>query len=515
MKRHNSSPILLVACLLAAFSVFPPSAAHAGAPGALLSEPPVVATAEQRIELAADLDAIFGDPAFASSFFGVVVQSLDSGDVWYTRDADKLLMPASNQKIPTTAVALRVLGPDFTYTTSVHAGGDIVDGVLQGNLLVWGNGDPTLYTRFFSDPREVFRGWAELLKEQGINRIEGDIVGDASAWDDTRVGYGWPVDNLTWWYGAEVGPLLINENYVDLMIHPPAEPALEARIVPNLPSSYYTIVNRLAVEMDGRNDVEITRDLGTNTIVVSGRVVAGTDAFELSPAITNPTLFYTTVLKEVLVEAGIEVTGQAREMLTLPRGATPTRQLPELIVHNSPTYDKIATVLMKRSQNLYAEAAVRTVAWKETGFGSFRAGRTIVNRELATMGIEPGTYAFMDGSGLTRYNLISARQIANILVAMKHNEDLAELWLEVMPVMGVDGTLSRRLRDTPAQGNVRAKTGTISNVRALSGYLTTESGEELVFSIIANNQLQGSGAVDRVVDQALLRLVEFSPVAED
>ncbi len=158
----------------------------------------------------------FNDPRFQDAHWGVLIKSLETGKIWYEQNSDKLFMPASNEKIITGASALCKLGPDFNFDTYLTYNGNINDSVLNGDIVVFGNGDPTLYSKFYSDPCEVFNQWADTLISKGIKVITGDIIGDDNAFDNDPLGYGWSFDGLDVWYSAEVGALQLNENYVDL-----------------------------------------------------------------------------------------------------------------------------------------------------------------------------------------------------------------------------------------------------------------------------------------------------------
>jgi len=336
-----STAILVLISACAGRSIFMPAGAEgkSAASAAVSSEaPPLVAAVEDPVQaLAVQIGQRFDDPRFANAFWGALIQSLDTGKVWYERNAARLFMPASNEKIPTAASALIELGPDFTFETTLRRQGEIANGTLVGDLVVISNGDPTLYTRFLKDPREVFRGWAAQLRSQGITRITGNVIGDDNAWDDERYGDGWSFDGFDTWYSAEIGPLQLNENNVDFMVHPPETTTGTVEIVPNLPSKYYTVENRIRVKEGGRSRVRFQRAYGSNTIVFSGEVAAGSAAAEYSPTITNPTLFYATVLREVLEEEGIRVEGQAADCDDLAGWNSQTaRALPVLASRQSP-----------------------------------------------------------------------------------------------------------------------------------------------------------------------------------
>lgn len=475
-------------------------------PAAPVAEP---APAGPHAELVAEIAKRFDDPAFANAFWGVHIESLATGEIWYERNADKLFMPASNEKIPTTAAALLTLGPDFRFTTKLCTDGEVKDGVLHGNLIVFGDGDPTMYTRFQKDSRDAFFAWADALKARGVTRVTGDVIGDDNAFDDQQYGRGWPVDGLDAWYSAEVGALQFNENYIDLTIQPPATADGKVTVTPNVPTSYVTIIDRTRVVADGRTSINVSRDYGTNEIVLTGTVRAGDSSVEESPAIWNATGFYVTVLKETLESRGIAVEGRAVDCDDLPEWNRKAEDFTLLETRLSPPLKEIAAGLMKRSQNMYAETMPRAMSLRAQGTGSFSGGRREVMKALEPFGINGDGLVYADGSGLSRYNLIAPRQLAAILKGMK-STDVWQVWLDSMPIAGVDGTLRNRMKGTPAEGNVRAKTGTISNVRGLSGYVTTKAGEEIVFSFLVNSHVVSDRETERITDGVLALIADHA-----
>ncbi len=452
----------------------------------------------------------FNDSLFNHAHWGVLIKSLKTGETWYEQNSEKMFMPASNEKILTSSAALIELGSDFRFKTFLTYDGEIKDSVLNGDIIVFGNGDPTLYNRFFKTPIDVFLKWSEDIKSMGIKKITGNIIGDDNAFDDQHTGYGWSFDGLDAWYSAEVGALQLNENYVDLQIIPPSGVYDSLLVIPNLLSSYYKIETDVQISDTGRTRIRIERPFGANNIFVRGYVKAGDKPFEETPSLTNPTLFYVTVLKEVFEKNGIEISGEPVDCDDLFLWNHKPDDFNQIAVHQSPPLNEILSGLMKRSQNMYAETMVRVLGWKEYGLGSFRNGKKVVERVLENyFNIKPDTYAFMDGSGLSRYNYVSPEEIVKIMEGMRHNK-YWQVWYDALPIAGVDGTLRNRMKGTLAEGNVRAKTGTISNVRGLSGYVTTADGEELVFSFLVNGHLLSSKDTEDITDSVLEMISSFT-----
>lgn len=466
---------------------------------ACTSSDQVIRTYSQKESLVQKVDSIFNSSAFDNAFWGVQIKELGSGALLFSRNSNKMFMPASNQKIVTTSAALMKLKPDFRFTTELIANGQIVDSVLKGDLVIRADGDPTFYTRFYSSPLEIFEKWCDSLKLQGISKIEGNIIGDDNFFDDENIGDGWPLDGLDAWYSAEIGPLQLNENYIDLKIIPAKDTLSTPEILPNIKTDYIRIINNIKPVMGKTRRVNYTRPYKTNVITLSGELGLDADTLNLSPSIENPTAFYVSVLKEVLNKNHISVSGKAIDIDDIQ-----TSEIREnkILTHKSPPLKEIIKHLLKPSQNLYAETMVRILGKEFAQMGSFRNGRKIISEELKKMGVEPGTYAFRDGSGLTRYNYIAPEQINRILTSMYFSE-YKNIWMDALPVAGIDGTLRNRMKSGFAHGNVRAKTGTISNVRGLSGYFTSRSGKDYVFSFLVNGHLEESSATDKVTDAVL------------
>lgn len=454
------------------------------------------------------IDSIFKDSTFAHAHWGVLIKSLKTGETWYERDANRMYIPASNTKLPSGASTLLKLGPDFTYNTKVCINGTVEDSVLTGDLVVIGNGDPTLYTKFHEDSRNVFFSLADTLKKHGIKKIDGRIIGDDNLFDDNRLGFGWSYTDLDVWYSAEVNALQFNENYVDILITPPAKKDGKIKIEPMLESSYYKIINEIEVRDTGYHSIEIERPMYSNDIKLKGYVCAGSSEFFITPAIYNATMFYVTALKESLTLKGIEVTGAPTDCDDIDNWQQISDSINIITSFKSPPMKEMLAGMLKRSQNMYAETFVRTLGMVFNEKGTFLNGKKVVEQVLDSIGIKPKTYAYRDGSGLSRYNFFSPAQFVKIQTAM-YNSKYKDVWYNSQTIAGVDGTLERRMKGTKAEGNVHGKTGTLMNVRALSGYVTTADGEDVVFSFLVNGHLLSSKDTEKLTDETLRLIAEF------
>ncbi len=439
--------------------------------------------------------------------WAVYVQSLDSGAVLYERNASKLMMPASNMKVVTLSAAAERLGWDYRYRTTLAATGAIEEGVLRGDLVVVGTGDPTINDRGGANPTAVFESWADRLRAAGIRRIDGRVVADARAFDAERLGMGWSWDDLGYDYAAEVSALQYNEDVAEIVVRPAPLAGGPAGVEVRPAESGLLVDNRVTTVTAGTVDLDLRRLPGSNLLRVSGTIPVGSPEIARKATVDDPSLYFVRVLRATLIGRGIPVSGDAVGLDPAdPAGAAARRVLFE---HQSAPLSQLAVVLMRVSQNLYAETLVKTLG-KGTG-GSAEAGLKVVREVLAGWGIPPEAYVLTDGSGLSRYNYVCAEMLAQILRQMYRDPRHRGAFQATLPVGGqVGGTIARRFRGTRAEGNVRAKTGTLANVRALSGYVTTLDGEPLLFSILANHFTQPYATIDAATDLAVERLANVS-----
>ena len=461
--------------------------------------------------LAQDLDALFGAPALRQAIWSIRIQSLDTGELIYALNPDTLVVPASNMKIVTLSTTAERLGWDHQFETRLETAAPLVGGTLRGDVFVVGSGDPSINTRE-GDRDAVFASWADTLRQAGITRIEGRLVGDDNAFDDVPFGGGWEWDDIAYGYGAPIGALQFNEDLVQLTVRPGDQVGAPAVASANPPENGLEIVSRVVTTAPGTEpDLEFSRLPGSTRLEVRGTVPLGRAEIAREVSVDNPTLFFVRSLRAALVARGIAVTGDASDIDdVLPTGApadaTPRRVLAR---HLSPPLSVTGRTLMKVSQNLYAETFLRALS-AVPGPASVAASRKIEEEVLTSWGIAPGNYALADGSGLSRHNLVTASTIVRILQVMAQTPRHAQAFEGTLPIAGVDGTIAGRMKATRAGNNVKAKTGTLTSVRALSGYLSTLDGERVVFSIIANHFTVPTRVVDTAVDAALERLANLS-----
>jgi serine-type D-Ala-D-Ala carboxypeptidase/endopeptidase (penicillin-binding protein 4) len=466
-------------------------------------------------QLGADLDAIFNAPLTRHAHWGVLVRSLDAGEPLYERHAGMLAMPASNMKIVTVAAAAEALGWDARFTTTLETAAPVTGGRLAGDLLVRGGGDPTLNARG-DRGLAVFREWARALKVQGILAIDGRIVGDDRLFDAEFLGTGWAWDDLHNGYAAPVGALQFNESTVDLAIGPGRAPG--APLLVSLGAgSGLTLLNRATTAPAGTPDaLAVRRHLDRPVLEIGGSMPLPADGMvDRAPqvrriAVTHPTRYFVHALRETLVAEGIAVGGDAVAIRDLVAPPPPDAGWRVLARTESPPLREIAAIVLTVSQNLYAESLLKSVGAATAGLGTTAAGREAVRSILAGWRLDGTALIMADGSGLSRYNYASPALIVGILERMYEEPRHREPFMAAMPVAGRDGTVGDRMRRSHAEGNATAKTGSLSNVRALSGYVRTRDGEMLVFSIVANSFAIPPATVNWIADLAVEVLANFS-----
>ena len=462
-------------------------------------------------QLERDIARLVGAPALQRSIWGVLVRSLTRNDTLYSLNAHKLLMPASNMKIVTLAAAAERLGWDFSYETRLIAAGAIEDGVLNGDLLVVGTGDPSV-DDWDGQATRLFGDWAEQLKACGVRVIAGRVVGDDNWFEDQFLGSGWAWDDLDKGFATSVGALQFNENTAQVTIEPGVASAEPARVASASHGSGLVIRNLVRTGEAGSVAlVETRRAVGTAVLELRGSIPLGAAPIVRNVSAYNPTLYFVTTLRDRLIGAGIDVRGEAMDIDDLAE--PPPRESGTLLVsHRSPPLSDLAQTMMKLSQNLFAESLMNAVGASDSTSvdGGTNDGLGTVRTILQAWNIPASSVVVADGSGLSRYNLATPDALVTILTHVYHDDRLRDPFEAALPIAGQDGTLAQRMKGTVAQGNARAKTGAFSNARAVSGYVRTADGEPLVFSIIANNFGSTGDVVEETTDALVVRLAEFS-----
>ena len=455
--------------------------------------------------LARDLDAILAQPALQHGYWGVVVKSLARDETLFAVNARKLMLPASSMKVVTLAAAAEKLGWEFRYETTLHTAGPVEAGTLQGDLVIVGTGDPSLGAADGMADR-LFAEWAEVLKQRGIRTIAGRVIGDDNRFEDEALGFGWSWDDLPDDYAAGVGALQFNENAVRITVAPGPAAGDTAAVSVTPGGSGLNLAGNVVTGASGGAASITTRRLpGSTTLELRGTIPLGANPSTLAVAVDNPTMFFAAALRTALIANGIDVRGEAADIDDV-RPAPRITGAP-LVTYRSPPLSALAERLMKVSQNQYAETFLKTVSEGEVR--SAAAGRTAALAILHAWGVQPSELIMRDGSGLTRYDFVSPEALVTVLGHVYRDAKLRGPFEASLPIAGRDGTLANRMKGTPAEGNVRAKSGSMTGVRSLSGYVRTAGGEDLVFAIVANNFETPPDVVNAATDAIVVRLATF------
>lgn len=495
-----------------------------------------------RKPLAQQISAILSQPELARAHWGIEVTDLASGKVIYELNQNQLFLPASNAKLFTTAAVLAVAGPEYRFHTTIETNGKIDEnGRLQGDLVIVGRGDPNisgrvmpyqLKTERIAPHTQVLEELATQLVQKGIKAVDGDVIGDDTYYSPERYGESWGQDDLQWIDGAPVSALSFNDNVIFLDIQPGQNPGDKALITQETNVGYYELDNRIVTSAAGIvRKVGIHRDPGSNNVFLWGSIPIGDKGMKEALAIDDPAQYTAQLFRQILQEHGITVSGKAQarhgdmaqffdQPLPPPQPAsafvqpTPADPAPTVLAeHISLPLIEDVRVTNKTSQNLHAEMNLRLVGKLDGMPPSFEGGAAAVRQFLLQAGLTADEFTFLDGSGLSRRDLVTPAAVVQLLLYASR-QPWGAAYKESLPVSGVDGSLAERFLNTPAGGLIHAKTGSLSHVNALSGYGETRTGSQFVFSILCNNHDLPPGRVLSAIDSIVQLLVKQGPAGK-
>jgi len=511
-------------------------------------------TPAKPLNLAEQITAILSQPELARAHWGIDVTDLDTGKLIYAVNPAQLFIPASNNKLLTTATALSLAGPAYRFRTTVEAEGKVdSDGRLQGDLVIVGRGDPNisgrvmplaLKTERVPPHTQVLEEMADQVAHSGLKIVDGDVIGDDTFYSAERYAEGWAQDDVQWIDGAPVSALSFNDNVIFVNIAPGEHPGDKAVLTTEPPTTYYEIENRITTSATGIvRKIGAYRDLGSKKVVFWGSLPLGDSGVKEALAIDDPAELTAQLFRTMLERRGIVINGKTRAQhgeiaqffdqppsskpngqccammqpspspTPTPQAAPqPTLQAPPVVLaeHFSLPFIEDVRVINKTSQNLHAELALRLAGKLALNDGSFEGGNAAVKRFLLQAGLPEEDFILLDGSGLSRRDLISPEAIVQLLTYARR-QPWGTVFEESLPIANIDGTLSDRFANSPAAGLVHAKTGTLSHVSALSGYGQTLDGRHFAFSIFCNNyNLPSSRVVTTAMDAIVRALVSDS-----
>jgi D-alanyl-D-alanine carboxypeptidase/D-alanyl-D-alanine-endopeptidase (penicillin-binding protein 4) len=487
-------------------------------------------------KLAHDIEDILAGPESERGFWGVDAVSLDTGHPLVALNEDKLFTPASNAKLFITAAVFGLIGPDYRFKTTVESMGTLDKyGRLDSDLILVGRGDPNLsgrtlpynmHTERKAPPIQVLQALADQLVQHGLKYVDGDVIADDSYFVWERYGEGWSQDDLAREWGAPVSALTINDNVIFVNIMPADRPGERAFLNVTPFPEYYKIDNRVITTPSGSGPrtVSINREPGANLLTFWGNIPQDDSGFSEALAIDDPADFASRLFRQLLEQRGVTIYGKARthhtELASMQTfsvtsmasgGGTdsrPPNPSPMILAsYQSQPIAQDLRVINKVSQNLHAELMLRLLGKEKGNSGSIQGGIEVLRGFLVNAGIKPDQFVFLDGSGLSREDLVTPEATV-LLLQYSHKQPWGQAFEDTLPVAATDGSLADRFRNTPAAGMVRAKTGSLSHVYSLSGYATTHSGEHIAFSIMTNNNNMPTKEALDTIDEIVLRLIE-------
>jgi D-alanyl-D-alanine carboxypeptidase/D-alanyl-D-alanine-endopeptidase (penicillin-binding protein 4) len=478
------------------------------------------ASLQERIQKAID-----SSHAARTASWGIQIVDLHTGKTLYELNPDRYFIPASNAKLFSTALALARLGPDFTFHTRVFAAAPPdATGRILGPLRLQGGGDPNLSARTIpyrtgpgtGNPLAAIDDLADQLVLSGVKRVDGGVIGDDTWYVWQPYATGWAIEDPQSDDGAPISALTLADNVLTVSIHPGASVGDPAALAFSPPSEFYRIENRVRTVAAGASrHIQFDRIPGSLDAAVWGTIPLRDRGTELLIGIEEPALFAAQALRTALEKRGVMVLGAATAEHLYPSDVADLTHAPEspsptgvvLARHVSDPLLEDLRITDKVSENLHAELALRAVGRERRNIGSFEAGMAEMKTFLAEAGIEPTAYTLLDGSGLSRVDLVTPAAVIKLLRHM-YNSPQRENWISLLPIAAQDGTLANRFAGTAAAGRLHAKTGTLSHVGALSGYIQRANGTWVVFSILVNNYGSGGSsdvraAIDRICNLIL------------
>ena len=526
MTHHHCFAKTITAAVLAALFAATPALAQKRSRRAPSPQPQ---PRSSLVRFRARVEGALDDAHAQKAYWGILIADVHTGQTLFELNPERAFIPASNAKLFTTALAMAALGSDYHFRTTVESEGALdQDGRLHGDLSLVGRGDPDLSNRQFPYEGKVERdGPADKVLEEladavvakGVKEIDGDIVGDDSYFPYDPYPAGWTVGDLYFSFGAPVSAIAVNDNMLAIEVRPGEHEGAPALLTIDPWAGHETFGHETTTGPVGsKPQFEVVRQPGPYPILLRGSIPLGAEPAKLALAMQDPAEYAAHVLKRLLEERGVRVTGQARARHTsLPPNAvsiappgdpvpTPTDSL-VFAEHVSPSLLELVRLLNKISHNLYAELLLRAVAREKTGVGSTEAGLKVEQQFLKSIGIADGEVLLADGSGLSGNSLVTPRATVALLRWVAQ-QPWGDAYVLTLPVAGQDGTLETRMKGTAAAGHIRGKTGALEHVRAISGFATTLGGERLVFAMFGNNNPQSGHDASAALDAIMVAMVE-------
>jgi len=455
-----------------------------------------------------EITRIMADPQLKHARLGLYVQNVKSNKVLLNHNGTKSFTPASVMKVISTATALNVLGKNYKFITRLEYDGIIQNGVLKGNLYIRGGGDPTLGAEGLGI---LMKTWTDAIKKLNIKRIDGKIVGDARIFEHQMTPPNWSWVDLGNYYGAGASGLSIHENMYRVYFKSGAKIGSATTVVrhePKITNLWFTNEVTAGTKNSGDQSYIYGSPYSFHRYV-RGTIPVGQKAFAVKGSMPDPALFCADFLRRKLQTAGVFVNGEATTVRHLKhQNKMSWKKRTVFHTHYSATLQEIVKKTNLKSMNLYAEHLFKMISQKLKGKGSTKVSASLIESHWRAKGINTGGLVVDDGSGLSRTDLVTPQQLTQILDKMQDSKNFDALFYS-LPVAGKSGTMARRCRGTIAQGNLRAKTGSLTGVRSFSGYVTNPQGQRLAFTLMVNNYTGAGYNVSAKLEKLLVLVAKL------
>jgi len=466
-----------------------------------------------KVELQEDIIALIESKELKEANIGVFIKSLKNGETLIKYNENKNFVPASSLKIVTSLAALELLGEDFRFQTKLYLDGEInQNGEFYGNIIIRGFGDPTLSKVFYEDPAIIFDNWIKELDSLGISSIKGNIIGDDNYFDEALYPEGWAWDDMSYPFSAPINALSFYENKVDIFFQQgdTIGELTSHKIAPA--NNYLRIVNKVFTgEIDQPSELNVQRDILNNNIEINGFLPFDTLENRIlmkAVAINNPTYYLLHIFLDRLNAHNIRFRGALLDIDDWNEKPA-YYKLQSLSLNESKPLSDIVTIMNKQSNNLIAETLVKTIGKELNSVGSFESGINEINKFLSKIDVNTEKINLKDGSGLSRLNLISPKDLGAVLTFANRSKSKKTFW-NSLAKPGEEGTLKRRMKNTLAQRNVFAKTGSMNNISTICGFAKTRDNEELAFVVMFNNFSCPLVIAQNIQDLICMRLTTFT-----
>ena len=453
-------------------------------------------TLQQQVNLLLD------SPAVKNAAVSYCVTDVQTNNVLLSSETQLCVVPASVQKLITSATALEILGGGFRFTTFVWAKGEISNRKLSGDLIITGGGDPTLGSENFGDKgenRKFLSEWVHWIKKAGIDTIAGNIIADPYIFSDQDVPSSWLWEDLGNHYGAGATGISVYDNMFNLIFTVPKTPGKSATLVkttPDVPG--LTVKNEVIASAEKSDNAYVFGSPFDSYRIVKGTLPAGSDSFVVKASLPDPSLMLASELKKALTDSSVIVKGNFEKQKVTGPSAIDTSKI--VVMWVSPKLTDIVEQMNQKSINLYAETLLKQIGLTVSGEGSTKAGTKAIIDFWKSKGPNTDNLFMVDGSGLSRQDAITAQTLTDILAYMKNDSKWFDAYEKSIPLTGIDGTQQYYFQNSELKGKARAKTGSMTRVRSMAGYMTTRSGKGITFAIMINNYNSNSSTVNSLME---------------